>query len=203
VNKPRIRTKRAMIYDIWSAIKKRCYKAENKSYKYYGGRGIKMCDEWLLSFENFYDWSLDKRYKEGLSIERKDVNGNYEPSNCEWIPKNEQAKNQRSNHNITIKGVTNTISEWSRISGVSRLTIHSRISRGYKGEELLQPPIQNKKETEYFTYNNREMTLRQIGELVGCTKNALRKHVNSGLTLEQSVEKVLRNKCKKAKRSQN
>ena len=67
---------------IWHGMKARCYNSNHKSYDYYGGRGIKVCDSWKNSFENFRDWSLNNGYQKELSIERKDVNGNYEPENC-------------------------------------------------------------------------------------------------------------------------
>ena len=84
------------LYKIWNAMYQRCYNKNQRSYADYGGRGITVCDEWLI-FENFYNWALKNNYKDGLSIERIDVNGNYEPNNCEWILPEKQAKNKRNN----------------------------------------------------------------------------------------------------------
>lgn len=111
------------LFGIWEGIKERCYRNKCASFVNYGGRGIKMCSEWINDFKVFYDWSVSNGYQEGLTIERINVNGNYEPSNCTWIPRSEQSKNRRSNHYILYNGTTNTISDWSRELGVSRSVV--------------------------------------------------------------------------------
>lgn len=84
------------IYNIFHGMKKRCYNANSKSYKYYGGRGIKICDEWLNDFEAFLRWSMDNGYQENLTIDRINVNGDYCPNNCRWITMAEQQRNKRN-----------------------------------------------------------------------------------------------------------
>lgn len=88
------------LFGIWMGVKKRCYNPHCKSFKYYGARGISVDALWLEDFKNFYDWSMNNGYKENLTIERINVNGNYEPSNCTWIPFAEQAKNRRTSLRI-------------------------------------------------------------------------------------------------------
>lgn len=95
----------------------------------YGGRGIKICDGWLKSYESFRDWAYSNGYKEGLTIERKDVNGNYEPSNCEWIPFEEQANNRRTTVWVEFNGEKHSLMEWSKKLNINYGTLHSRYYR--------------------------------------------------------------------------
>lgn len=123
-------------------MKRRCYNPEEKFYKDYGGRGIKVCDEWMDKKEghsNFQKWAVENGWEEGRSIDRIDVNGNYEPSNCRWATPEEQANNRRNNNYITINGVTKTTSEWARQIGISQNAFTGRINSGWTGEELLKP----------------------------------------------------------------
>lgn len=102
------------LYEIWCNMKKRCYNKENPAYKYYGGRGVSVCNEWDSSFESFRDWAGSNGYKDDLTIDRINVNGNYTPENCRWVPKSEQAKNRRCV--ILYQGFCR--SEWARKLGV-------------------------------------------------------------------------------------
>lgn len=125
------------IYGIWHGIKTRCENSHNANYKNYGGRGINVCEEWR-EFEPFYEWALSNGYKEGLTIERVDVNGNYEPSNCRWATVKEQMNNKRNNHLITYNGETKTVSQWAEELGINRETIYTRLSRGWSEGRALE-----------------------------------------------------------------
>lgn len=137
------------LHKRWRSIKDRCFNPKNKSYKNYGGRGITMCSEWKNSFESFRDWALSNGYKESLTIERRNVNGDYEPSNCLWIPLKEQAKNRRSSHLLTFNGETHNIREWSKILGIPENRIRYRIQNGYTTEKALTMPVGKKKGDKY------------------------------------------------------
>lgn len=123
------------IYKIWSLMKSRCYSPHNNRYYRYGARGIKVCDEWHI-FENFYDWAIHNGYEEGLSIERRDNDGDYEPSNCCWIKRSEQGKNKSNNVWISYKGEKHNASEFGRMMGVSRTVVCNRAKRGMTGDEM-------------------------------------------------------------------
>ena len=84
------------LYKTWTNMKGRCYNKKDKNYKHYGGRGIKICDEWRNNFINFYNWSITHGYRDDLTIDRIDVNGNYEPENCRFITIKEQQSNKRN-----------------------------------------------------------------------------------------------------------
>lgn len=113
---------------VLAQMKARCYNPDDKSYKNYGGRGIKIYKEWHSPI-NFYNWAMGNGYEEGLTIERIDVNGNYCPGNCTWVPKSEQAKNRRCNVRITINDETHCLSEWCRIYNIADSTVWKRTKK--------------------------------------------------------------------------
>lgn len=117
------------LYRIWKGMKNRCLNSSIKDYIHYGGRGIKVCDEWLNNFIIFKDWAMRNGYTDELTIDRIDVNGNYEPSNCRWITDKEQKRNKRNNHLLTINNETHCIAEWMEKLNVSRQYL-LKIERG-------------------------------------------------------------------------
>lgn len=119
------------LFHTWNNMRQRCHNVNRPDYTYYGGRGIRVCEEWEKSFENFYLWAINEGYEEGLTIERIDVNGDYKPSNCKWATRKEQANNTRSNLFITIDGEKKTAAEWGEISGIDGKLISERIRKGY------------------------------------------------------------------------
>ena len=111
---------------IWRKMKDRCNNPKCPSYKNYGGRGINVCDEWQ-SFEPFYEWAINNGYRDDLTIDRVDVNGNYEPQNCRWADYKTQANNTRRNVYLSYQGETKTLAEWVEITGISRSALEWRI----------------------------------------------------------------------------
>lgn len=123
---------------IWGNMKQRCLNPKNDSYAGYGGRGITICQEWQEDFANFAKWAIENGYSDNLTIERKDVNGNYEPSNCCWITSFEQQSNTRKNVFVTYKGERKTLSEWCRILNLKYATISYRLKNGYSVEDAFE-----------------------------------------------------------------
>lgn len=139
------------LHKKWCGMKIRCYQKNSNGYENYGGRGIRICDEWIgeNGFQNFYDWSMDNGYMDGLTIDRIDVNGNYEPSNCRWVTQKEQDNNKRTNHYLEYNGEIKTIAQWSRDTGINKNTIKSRIEKyGWSVEETLTIPPNGKPKKE-------------------------------------------------------
>lgn len=136
---------KSRLYRIWRHIKSRCLNPNVCHYRYYGGRGISICQEWLNSYEEFAKWALSNGYSEGLSIDRIDVNGNYEPSNCRWTNAKVQANNKTNNRLIEYNGESHSLSEWSNILGISRLTISKRIDDyGWSIKRAFETPVRDR-----------------------------------------------------------
>jgi hypothetical protein len=130
------------LYKKWSGMKSRCYNKKENNYHIYGQRGIKICAEWVNSFESFYKWAIENGYKKELSIDRINVNGNYEPSNCRWVTWQQQQNNKRTNHFLEYNGQKHTIAEWSKITGIKRQTIWARINNSkWTVEEALTKEV--------------------------------------------------------------
>lgn len=124
-------------YQVWNGIKQRCYNPNNKSYDNYGGRGIKVCDEWCNDFQAFYNWSMDNGYQDGLQIDRIDNNKGYSPDNCRWVNRYTNNNNRRNNILFTYNGVTQSLMAWCRHFNISYKTCMTRYYRGHTIEECL------------------------------------------------------------------
>lgn len=130
--------KRTRLYGIWVRMRQRCYDPNSSDYNRYGGRGIKVCQEWN-DYRNFYNWAMANGYNDELSIDRIDPNGNYEPSNCRWIPLTDQNRNKRNSRLITYNDETKTLAEWSRILGIEHSLLRYRIERWGVEEAFTKP----------------------------------------------------------------
>lgn len=128
----KISVKYPHLYGVWINIKSRCNNPNVPNYKDYGARGVTVCDKWSHSFENFLKWSIAHGYRDDLTIDRIDVNGNYEPSNCRWIVRAEQNRNKRNNIYFLYNGSKYCMKEISRLIGINYKTIYSYYCRnGY------------------------------------------------------------------------
>jgi hypothetical protein len=126
------------VHRVWSGMLRRCRCVTDDAYQNYGGRGIRVCERWL-KFENFF---ADMGYPPtGRSLERIDNDGNYEPSNCRWATRTEQARNTRRNRFITFEGQTKTLAEWSELTNLSGEVIAHRLKIGWGVERALTTPL--------------------------------------------------------------
>lgn len=176
------------IYNIWHDMKRRCYCKSRKSYARYGGRGITVCPEWQ-EFMPFYDWAMANGYSDNLTIDRIDVNGNYEPSNCRWVTSKEQANNKRNNHMITHNGKTQTITQWADELEINESTLHSRISRGFSCEKVLTMPKGCRRKS--ITFNGQTKTVKEWSEYTGIKYRTLSKRIYE---LHWNIERALTTK---------
>ena len=128
------------LHRIWSGMKIRCYDTNHKDYKDYGAKGVVMCSEWLgdNGFQNFHDWAYANGYADNLSIDRIDVNGNYEPSNCRWVDSIQQANNKRNNHYVEDNGETLTIAQLARKHKVSSQYLYKLVNKGVSISEAIE-----------------------------------------------------------------
>lgn len=128
------------LHDIWCDMHKRC-----KYHPGYAGRGIKVCQEWD-EYVVFAEWARNNGYADNLTIERKDVNGNYCPQNCEWIEMRRQARNRTTTKWVEYKGRKMSLAEAAEISGISYKLVHIRLKKGWSLERALSEPIRSKSE---------------------------------------------------------
>lgn len=126
---------RERLFNIWQGMRKRCERPNAAYYSRYGGRGIKICDEWQ-SYYAFRKWALENGYDDHLSIDRKDNNKGYDPDNCRWITLREQQSNKSNNVFVDYYGESVTLAELSRRTGLSIPMLHRRFHAGYRGEDL-------------------------------------------------------------------
>lgn len=129
------------LYFIWNAIKQRCYNPNSISYHNYGGRGIKMDEEWANNYESFYRWAMRSGYRKDYQIDRIDNNGDYCESNCRFVDKETQANNKRNVKLYTISGVTKSLPQWCREYNQEYSTVRQRVYvLGWAIEKALSTP---------------------------------------------------------------
>ncbi len=137
------RGKRTAEFSVWLGVVRRCTDVKNPLYIYYGSRGIKVCDRWRDSYENFLA-DMGRKPTTGHTIERKDNDGDYTPDNCVWATKKEQMRNTRRAIRITLDGVTKVLKEWAEISGVSYKVAHYRLKVGWDPRAAIFTPARGK-----------------------------------------------------------
>lgn len=151
---------RKALFQTWAGMISRCYNIDDSAYNNYGGRGITVCERWRLSFQHFYDDMA--RPLEGYSLDRIDVNGNYEKDNCRWATVEEQNRNKRNNVNITIFNTTMCAAAWGDILGIKGGTVLKRIKTGWKDVEAVFTPPRKERGTGYIVRENEIINLNGV-----------------------------------------
>jgi hypothetical protein len=173
------------LYKIWDSMKQRCNNPKAQGYAYYGGRGIKVCSRWLEAFRNFYD-DMNEGYAENLTIERKDVNGNYEPSNCKWATTKEQMKNRRTSLNYTLDGKTDTLKNLCDSRGLCYQSVWVRLEKGMPIEKAILVP--DKKHLIY-TIDGVTAKLYVLCEMYNKSYMTVYGRVMKGLSIEEALKR--------------
>jgi len=117
------------LYWVYYSMLARCYNSNCKAFRRYGARGIKVCEEWKINNKSFYEWALHNGYKEGLTLDRIDNNGNYEPSNCAWVTNKRNCNHTSRVHFLTYKGKTQSMSDWAEELNINYSTLRNRLNR--------------------------------------------------------------------------
>ena len=163
------------LYRVWKNIRTRCYNKKSNFYKYYGGKGIILCDEWKNDFKSFHDWAYANGYDENAeymkcTIDRIDLNGYYEPSNCRWVTSKEQARNRTSNRLIEYNGEKLTLIEWAERLNMHYDKLRHRLDVGWNVKDAFE--IINL-EPRTITYNGEKHTIKEWAKILGINKNSL------------------------------
>ena len=176
------------LYRVWSSIKDRCYRDGCKGYIDYGIRGIVMCDEWKSDFQAFYTWAMNNGYKRELSIDRIDVDGDYEPSNCRWATIKEQSRNRRDTLYVEYNGEKRTLIEVSEEVGISYGKMYARIFEMGKSLEeaiAMKGYSENKCKHRKEKINGEILTISEFCDKYGITdKSFAYRWISKGKDLE-------------------
>lgn len=176
------------LYNTWGHMRARCYNPHDKRYASYGGRGIIVCDAWKNSFEAFRDWALSTGYKDTLTIDRIDVNGNYCPENCRWVDVLTQNNNKRSNRMIEYKGKSYTAAELARTVGISYMVLMTRLKKGWGLEKALS--LEDKRSPCLIRYKGKAYTVAELARETGVEYATLVKRLKHGKTVEEAVQNI-------------
>lgn len=203
------------LFSIWVNMRDRCNNEKNKRYKRYGGRGIKVCKEWQDNYLSFANWARENGYSDLLTIDRIDVNGNYEPNNCRWADMKTQQRNRTDNRLIKLDGETKTLAEWCEIYGNNYSMVYNRISEmGWDEEKAIKTPsgglganqvtfhpelkkkvVERKYHVKnrYVEIDGEKLSLKAYCEKVGLPYKAIHLRVTRyGMSVEDAISKPMK-----------
>src|ERR1700748_3622937 len=173
---------RPAAYVVWTMIKQRCYNKKHTHYDRYGGRGIRVCERWINSYDNFILY-MGGPPPPRHTIERIDNEGNYNPSNCRWATQKEQAQNRRNTVAIAFNGETMCLTEWAKKLNIGVTTLHWRIfKRKWPIEKAF---ISGNSQQKMITHNGKTQSLVDWSRQVGIKKPTIAYRINAGWPLEK------------------
>lgn len=158
---------RHRLYSIWNNMISRVECENSPQYKYYGERGITICKEWRNNYLSFKEWALNHGYNDKLTIDRIDVNGNYEPNNCRWITQKQQLRSMRSNKMYTINGVTKCLQDWCEYYDINMNTVNKRLRLNWDIEKALTKPVKKNNHYSQYTYELKDVSPILLQNLKG------------------------------------
>lgn len=171
------------VYHTWSQAKGRCYNKNNPKYPNYGGRGIKVCEDWKSDFQKFYDYvsKLPHFGEKGYTLDRIDVNGNYEPENVRWADTKTQSRNRTDNHFVDYKDKKITIADAAKIIGISPPNVLKRIKMGDTGDRLFRRAKENPKNVKLMEFQGELLSVTEISRRTGVNKSTLYARIKRGI----------------------
>ena len=185
------------VYKTWESMKARCYNPNDGKYKKYGGRGIKVCDEWLGKdgAKNFAEWAYangfdENKHQKEQSIDRIDVNGNYEPKNWRFTNAKVQANNRTNTIILEFQGKSQSLQEWADELGISESTIRWRLNKGYSTEKALTTKVRKtvRQGKKYLTHKGNTKTVSEWARYLGIDSKILYTRLKRGWTIEKTLE---------------
>ncbi|MDN6162041.1 MAG: hypothetical protein L0I79_04620 [Atopostipes sp.] len=182
-----MKKERKRLKSIYNGMRLRCYNENNVNYKYYGGKGVTICDEWLLSFENFFDWAINNGYNENLTIDRIDSEKEYSPDNCKWSTKKEQAYNRSISVKLTLNGRTMYMTEWAEELEIDKKILSWRYNNGWSDEEILSRP-RDYKESK-LSLNGKTHSMSEWSRITGIKVATISYRIKKGWSVEDTLTK--------------
>lgn len=178
------------LYQTWAGIIGRCTNPSNNAYKNYGGRSIKICDEWRHDFAAFHAFiiKLEHYGEDGYTIDRILTDGNYEPGNIKLSTRAEQARHTRQNRMITYKGETKCLADWAKSTGISVAVLRTRLKFNWTLERLFDPKVRESNRNKLIAYNGREQNLTSWSKELHIGMTTLQRRLSHGWSVERSFE---------------
>ena len=178
---------RKRLKSIYRGMKSRCYNKNSINYKYYGGKGVIICEDWLSSFENFYEWAISNGYNKELTIDRIYPNEGYNPRNCKWSTKKEQSYNRSMSVKLTYNGKTMYLTQWAEELNIDKKTLSWRYRNGWSDEEILTRP-RDYKESK-LTLNGETHSMSKWGRITGINVSTISARIRDGWSVEDALTK--------------